>query len=347
MANGLWKKILSRVVLIVLCLPLLAWGVLSLKYGSWPPAINVSLAAIFALGGVVSLMLSPLRRARRTFLAFFLLPLTCFFLMRPSSDREWQPDVAEMPYAEINGNQIVLHNVRYCDYQSETNYTVRYETRTYDLSKLKSADILFSDWGLKVIAHTMLSFGFSDGQYLCISIETRKEVGEEYSALKGFFRQFEITYIAADERDVLKLRTNYRVGEDVYLYRIRVKTLGQLRGVFLDYMQRMNGLHEHAEWYNALTDNCMTSGFRILHKHAARGRAELHWSVIANGYADKHAYDTGALDSSLPFDEFKRLSRINDRAIGAGDATDFSMRIREGIPGMDWMPREGDLDDTY
>jgi len=342
--RALWVRILARLAWMIFCLPFLAWGVLALHFGSWPLWVNNSLAALFGLGGIVSLFLSPHRRARRVFAICFLLPLICFiFLMKPSHNREWQPDVAELPYAEISGDQVILHNVRFCDYRSETNFTVRYETRTYDLSKLTSADIMFSDWGLKVIAHTMLSFGFSDGQYLCVSIETRKEVGEEYSALKGFFRQFELTYIAADERDVLKLRTNYRVGEDVYLYRMRVKTLGQIRGAFLDYMQRMNSLRERAEWYNALTDNCMTSGFRILRQHAAKGRMDLHWSVIANGYADKRAYDKGSLDTSLPFDEFKQRSRINDRAKAAADDPDFSAQIRAGIPGLEWMPREGDL----
>jgi hypothetical protein len=228
--------------------------------------------------------------------------------------------------------------VRNCDYISETNFSVTYETRTYDLSRMKSADILFSDWGLNYIAHTMLSFGFEGGEVLCVSIETRKEVGETYSALKGFFRQYELIYIAADERDVVRLRTNYRQGEDVYLYRLRVASVGQIRDAFLDYLNRMNGLRDHAEWYNALTDNCMTSGFRIMKKHAAAGRADLRWSVVLNGYAADHAYTTGALDTSLPFDELKHRSRINARARAAGDAPDFSERIREGVPGMDWMP---------
>jgi len=336
--RAFWRRILARVALIACAAPFVAWGVLVFYFGSWPHTVNYCLAALFALGSGVALTLSPIRRAWRALLACFLLPLACFFLMRPSADRAWQPDVAQMPYAEIAGNQIVLHNVRFCEYQSETNFTVRYETRAYELSKLQSADIIFSDWGLKVIAHTMISFGFAGGDYLCVSIECRKEVGETYSALKGFFRQYEMTYIAADERDVLKLRTNYRVGEDVYLYRLRVKTAGKLRGTFLDYLERMNSLHERAEWYNALTDNCMTSGFRILRQHAAKGRADLHWSVIANGYAAQHAYATGALDATLPFGELKRRSRINDRAKAAGDAPDFSAQIRAGMPGMTWKP---------
>jgi hypothetical protein len=334
----LWKRLLARILLILVLAPFVAWGVLVFVFGSWPAAVEKPLALLYALASAVVLLLMSLRRAWLGFGALFAVPLVCFFLMRPSNDRNWQPDVALTPYAEINGDKVVLHNVRNCTYASETNFTVRYETRTYDLSRLKSADIMFSDWGLEVIAHTMLSFGFEGGDTLCVSIETRKEVGEAYSALKGFFRQYELIYIAADERDVVGLRTNYREGEDVFLYRVRVVSRSQIRAAFLDYLSRMNELHDQAEWYNALTDNCMTSGFRILRKHAASGRADLHWSVVLNGLAAEHAYTTGALDTSLPFDELKRRSRVNERARAAGDAVDFSARIREGMPGMDWVP---------
>jgi hypothetical protein len=336
----LWRRLLLRLVLILALGPFAAWGVLAFVYGSWPRWVDQPLASLYGLGSAAALLLLPPRRALPVFGGLLAVPLASFFLMRPTNDRTWQPDVARLPYAEINGDKVVLHNVRNCDYQSETNYVVRYETRTYDLSQLKSADILFSDWGLKIIAHTMLSFGFAGGEYLCVSIETRKEVGEAYSALKGFFRQYELIYIAADERDVVRLRTNCREGEDVYLYRLRVISRRQMRDAFLDYLGRMNRLREHAEWYNAVTDNCMTSGFRIMRKHAAAGRADWHWSVILNGYAPEHAYTAGVLDTAWPFDELKRRSRINDRARAAGEAEDFSARIREGMPGMDWVPRD-------
>jgi len=150
-----------------------------------------------------------------------------------------------------------------------------------------------------------------------------------------------LIYIAADERDVVRLRTDCREGEDVYLYRLRVVSIDRIRDAFRDYLGRMNQLHDRAEWYNAVADNCMTSGYRIMRKHSAPGRADLHWSVIFNAYAPDHAYTTGALDTSLPFDELKRRSRVNDRARAAGDAEDFSARIREGMPGMDWVPEEG------
>lgn len=338
----LWRRIIGRVALILALAPFVAWGVLVFVFGNWPRWIDQPMAVLYGLGSAAALLLLPTRRALGVFAGLFAIALACFHLMRPANNRPWQPDVAAMPYAEIDGSQVVLHNVRNCTYVSATNYTVRYETRTYDLSRLSSADILFTDWGLKGVAHTMMSFGFEGGDYLCVSIETRKEVGETYSALKGFFRQYELIYIAADERDVVRLRTDYREGEDVYLYRLRVVSIDQIRSAFLDYLHRMNQLHSRPEWYNALSDNCMTSGFRILRKHAASGRADLHWSVILNGFAPDHAYTTGVLDTTLPFDELKRRSRINDRARAAGGAADFSASIREGLPGMDWMPKGGE-----
>ncbi|MDD2601009.1 MAG: DUF4105 domain-containing protein [Kiritimatiellae bacterium] len=336
----LWLRALERLSLFLMLAPFAVWGVLVFFFSSWPGWIGRPLGVFYALANMAILLL-PIRRALCAFIGLFIIPLACFHLMRPSNSRAWQPDVTMVPYAEIDGDKVTLYNVRNCSYVNETNFTVHYETRSYDVSQLKSADILFTDWGPKDIAHTMLSFGFEGGDYLCVSIETRKEVGETYSALKGFFRQYELIYIASDERDVVRLRTNFRKGESVYLYRLQVVSLDHIRDALREYLLRMNQLHERAEWYNAMTDNCMTSAFRIMKKHAAKGRADLHWSVILNGYAPNHAYTTGVLDRSLPFDELKRRSLVNSRAQAAGQAADFSAKIREGMPGMDWLPGSG------
>jgi hypothetical protein len=233
---------------------------------------------------------------------------------------------------------VTVRNVRNCRYVSETNFVVRYETRLYDLAKLRTADIFLVDWGLHKVAHTMLSFGFEDGQYLCFSIETRKEVGENYSAVRGLFRQYEVIFVAADERDLVGLRTNFRTGEEVRLYRMVHAPPAAVRGAFLDYLARINGLARKPEWYNALTENCMVGFFQIARHHAVKGRGRWHWSVILNGYADRHAYENGALDASLPFEELRARSVVNARARAAGDSPDFSARIREGLPGCGAPP---------
>jgi hypothetical protein len=202
------------------------------------------------------------------------------------------------------------------------------------LSKLKGIDVMLTDWGLKYIAHTMISFAFEGDQYLCFSIETRKEKGETYSAVKGFFRQYELIYIAGDERDLIRLRTNFRKGENVYLYRVRAASPDNARRVLRGYLKRITRLHEQPRWYNALTENCMTSAFRLAREHSSEKR-KWHWTIILNGFADRYAYENGRVDTSLPFDELKRLSLINERALAAGDKPDFSKKIRQGLPGME------------
>src|SRR5262249_16303092 len=223
---------------------------------------------------------------------------------------------------------LVIQNVRNFDYRSETDFTERWEERTFDLAKLQGADLFLSYWGSPSIAHTIVSWDFGDGQHLAISIETRKERGESYSALLGFFRQYELYYVVADERDVIGVRTNHR-GERVYLYHVRLPP-ERSRALLLDYLKEVNQLTEEPRWYNALTHNCTTT----IREHAARVGPVQPWSwqILANGYLDQLWYERGVLDNSLPFAELKARSDITERAKAADGAADFSARIRDGLP---------------
>lgn len=334
LCGSVWRRGAGRFCAFVLAAPFWVWGVFALRYGSWPESVCVTLAVLYGIAQAGILALAPLRRVLPLSACAFLLPLAAFHIMRPSNDRTWQPDVAQLPVAEISGDRVKVHHVRNCLYRSETNFVVRYETREYDLAKLRSADIFLVDWGLHKVAHAMVSFGFEDGQYLCFSIETRKEVGEGYSAFKGLFRQYEVIFVAGDERDLVGLRTNFRQGETARIYRMVNAPRDAIRGAFLEYLDRLNGLAVRPEWYNALTENCMVGFFQIARRHAAKGRLRWHWSVILNGYADRHAYETGALDTTLPFDELRARSIVNDRARAAGVSPAFSALIRAGVPGM-------------
>jgi hypothetical protein len=189
-------------------------------------------------------------------------------------------------------------------------------------------DLFLCYWGDRLIAHTMLSFGFTDGRHLCISIETRKEKTENYSALRGFFKQYELIYVVGDERDLVRLRTNYR-HEDVYLYRLKASP-ALVRAVLLDYLKCINQLRERPEWYNALTSNCTTNIRGHTKPYAPHARWD--WRLLANGYIDEMIYDRGVVDRHLSFPELRERSRINERARKAGDAADFSRQIREGLP---------------
>jgi hypothetical protein len=296
--------------------------------------LRLPLAVIFGLGMVAVWIF--VRRPWKLVVtaAGFVVVVSWWFTLQPSNNRDWLPDVAGLPYADINGNQVVIHNIRNCDYRTETNFTVQYYDKTYDLAALRTVDLYLVTWGSPDIAHTMVSFGFTNGDYVCFSIETRKEKGEEYSAVKGLFRQFELTYIVADERDVVRLRTNYRQGEEACLYRLQVPP-EQGRKLFLDYLRRVNELHEHAEWYNALTDNC-TTGIRF--QRDAADRAPWNWRMLLNGHLDELLYERGTIVTNLSFAELKKVSNINARAKAADAAADFSQQIRKGLPGFDETP---------
>jgi hypothetical protein len=260
--------------------------------------------------------------------------LAWWLSLKPSNHRAWQPDAAQTAWAESNGDQITIHNFRNCDYRSEGDYSPRWEIRSYDLSRLQSVDLFLSYWGSSWIAHPIVSFDFGAQGHVAISVEPRKEVGKVYSAVRGFFRYNELIYVVGDERDVVRLRSNYREHEDVYLFRTRV-TPQQGRLIFLDYLRHGNHLRDHPEWFNALTNNCTNN---IPFAGAESGQRRLSsWDgrVLLNGHVDRMLFEHGDLAGSLPFADLKREARINPAARAADQAPDFSDRIRAGRPGFE------------
>jgi hypothetical protein len=333
--RSLWRRLIwiaFRILFGAVLLGMGAWSTMAVYYSNLPAAwLRLLAAGGFAIGAIVLFVrVRPMWLARCIFLGAFAGIVAWFLWTPPSNNRDWQPDVAILPYAEINGDTVAIHNIRNCDYRSETDYTVRHYDKTFDLDRLRTVDLYLVTWGSPDIAHTMVSFGFAHGDYVCFSIETRKTKGQDYSAVKGFFRQFELTYIIADERDVVRLRTNYRRGEEVCLYRLQMSP-EQGRKLFLDYLRRTNELHEHAEWYNAITDNCTTA---IRAQRAAADRAPWNWRMLLNGHLDELLYERGTIVTNLPFPELKKLSNINARARAADKDPDFSTRIREKLPGI-------------
>jgi hypothetical protein len=249
--------------------------------------------------------------------------------IHPSSDKDWAADVARMPHGEIAGNVLTLHDVRSFTFRSESDYDVLYETRSYDLSQIVGVDLFLSYWGSPAIAHTIVSWEFANGDHLAISIETRKDKSQTYSAVAGFFKQYEIIYVAGDERDLVQLRTNHRA-ENVYLYRLAASP-ARARALLEDYLATMNDLAEHPAFYNALTDNCTTS----IHTHVQHlnpSGSPLDWRLLANGYLDEMLYEQGSVNASLPFPELRAKSSIDARAKAADGRPDFSARIRDDLP---------------
>lgn len=328
-------KIIFRICLLLMA----GWATLAILYSNLPGGLRPWVAGIFAIGSLVALIgWYSDRRTRLGFLAVFSLVLLYWLIMPPANNRNWQSDLAKLAWAEIAGDSVTIHNIRNCDYRTETDFTVRHYDRTFNLSKLKGIDFFLVYWGSPKIAHTMMSFYFEGQGNVCFSIETRKEKGEDYSTVKGFFRQYEIIYVVADERDLVRLRTNYREkgkGEDVYLYRLNATPVFA-REVFLSYLREVNQLKERPQWYNALTGNCTTS----IRQHTIpyNPDARLDWRLIVNGYLDEMLYERKSIDTSLPFAELKKLSYINPKAKAADKDPDFSQLIRVGLPGMEVNP---------
>jgi hypothetical protein len=259
----------------------------------------------------------------------FALVAVWWLTLKPSNDRPWQPDVAQTAWAEINGDEVTVHNVRNCEYRTETDFTTHWETRTVLLSQITGMDLAIMYWGSPWMAHPIVSFRFADALPLCFSIETRKAIGQSYSAVRGLFRQYTLIYVLADERDSIRVRSNYRHGEDVYLYRT-LASPAQARVRFLEYVAAINSLRDHPRWYNAITTNCTTN---IRTQRPTSQRAPWDWRMLVNGKADEMLYERHVIATGgLPFSELKQSSLINKRARAADQDPDFSRLIREELP---------------
>lgn len=312
-----------------------AWGALALYYSDLASAVpRIALATLFAVLGLTTLALLGWRpwrwRALGGFALVFAVLLAWWSGITPSNDRDWKPEVAVLPTASIDGDRVTMHNVRNFDYRSETDFTPRYYDKTFDLRKLQSVDLVASYWAGPAIAHIFLSFGFGRNDYLAVSIERRDQRGEGYSAIKGLFKQYELFYVVADERDVIRLRTNFRRDppEQVYLYPLK-GTAESARRVFREYLREINALREHPEFYNTLTTNC--TGNIWLHARINPGHVPYSWKILASGYVPEYLYEQGRLDTRLSFSELRRRAHINALARKADDAPDFSERIRAGL----------------
>jgi len=327
-----WLRGIVAVLIGLVVAVMTAWAAGAIYYSNLPGG---QLRAGLAIGFVVLTVLAFLflRRRRRTlvgFLVVFALLVVWWLRIPASNQRDWQPEVSVTPWATIDGDRVTIHGVRNLEYRTETDFVPHWEDRTYDLRKLDSADLIAVYWAGKPIAHIMVSFGFEGKDYLAVSIETRKERGESYSTIAGFFKQYELVYIVADERDVIGVRTSYRQPqEDVYVYRLRTPR-ANIHRVFFDYMKTMNELRDRPRFYNTLITNCTTGV--LLHTRVNPETPPMSWKVLLSGYVPDYAYELGRLDTTRPFPELERISRVNDRAHAAGRDPAFSQRIRTGLP---------------
>jgi hypothetical protein len=322
--RGIW--LLFRVLLV-------AWATLAIYYSNLSSAgLRLALAMVFAAVATWLLWLSRDRRAFLVFVVLFLGVVAWWLSISPSHDRPWRPEVAIMPRATIDGDRVHITGVRNFDYRSVDDFTARWEEREVQLSHLTALDFFVSYWskGLVggLVGHTFLSFIFDNAPPLSISIETRPEVGEGFNPVASLFKQFELIYVVGDERDIVRVRTNFRK-ETVYLYRLNT-TPDDARRLFMVYLKRINELADRPEFYHLLSNSCTINIIRYANAAGRSGRFNIRH--LLNGLIDSYLYHSGRVDTTLPFDELRRRSQINEAAQAADDAPDFSERIRASLP---------------
>jgi hypothetical protein len=295
-----------------------------------PDWLKATLAATFIAIGLAAILGMLIRRWRITvvFGVALVALLVWWSTIRPPGAADWAPDVARQVTAQLDGDMLVLTNVRNFEWRSDTDFTEHWETRSYDLSKLRNLDLFMSYWAGPQMAHVIMSFGFEGGDRLAWSIEVRRQQGGEYSPVADAFKTSPLVIIAADERDVVRVRSNVR-HEDVQLYRLAAPPAAA-RSLLAEYVEDANSLAQTPQFYNSLTTNCTTAIVKMA--RAAGTNLPLDWRFIVNGYLPSYLYERGSLATDLPFEQVKALAHIDDRAMAAGSSPAFSRLIRVGVP---------------
>ena len=326
------RRILLVLATLLLVLPATLWGAGALA--AQLPFENPVRGLVIA--GFVAAMLAVtwLLWKRRGIPAFVVTLATWSVLLGwwsnilPSNDRDWQPDMAHIATASINRDILTVNHVRNFTWRSDTDYDEGWETRQYRLSQLRGADLFLSYWAGESIAHAIISFDFADADPLAFSIEIRKQKGEAYSATAGFFKTYELAVIAADERDIVKVRSTVR-GEDVRLYRLDIEQATAL-ALLKQYVALANDVAANPRWYNTLTANCTTVIFRMARR--LDPRVAMDWRILLPGKLPEYLRTHEFVSRAVPLDELVTRARIGPRATGPDPDPDFSQRIRKGVP---------------
>ena len=307
------------------------WATLAIYYSNlpWPP-VRLALAAAFAAFSVWALWMTRRQWARLAFAILLLAVIAWEASIPPSRDRVWRPDVAVMPRAFVDGDRVHLTGVRDFSYRSVDDFTVRHIERDVNIAHLTSMDFFISYWLPEngPVAHTFVSFNFDNAAPLAISIEARPEQGEGYSPIASMFKQFELIYIVAEERDVVGVRVTHRP-EAVFRYPVHADPDG-VRRLFLVYIQRINELADDPEWYSLLKSNCTLNIVR--YGRAAGWTSGFDLRHYLNGWVDRYLYGRGLLGTALPFRDLRARARVQEHLQPGEDAAEFSRRIRRPPP---------------
>ena len=334
MTGAPWENALNVAGTLLVSLPS-AWAALALWFqapgGRRARGCAAASWLLFSAVLVLGIWTSHAAEAMLLFAAAFTILARWWRRILPSNERDWADEVARITTGHTEGSQVVLHNVRNFEWRTPHDYVQRWETRCYDLDLLDSLDMIMSYWSGPAIAHMLISFGFCNGEQLAFSVEVRRARHACYSQLGGFFKAFELSIIAADERDVVRLRTNVR-GEDDYLYRLKVPPHA-IRSLFLAYLDEANALVRTPRFYNTLNVNCTTLVYHMMKRIV--GRLPLDHRILLSGYFPEYVYSVGGMDQRFTLQELRAQGYITPRALKADRSRKFSADIRRGVPAID------------
>ncbi len=327
----LFLTLLIRVLAVLLILGFVIWGV-GATYYEFPGGNTARVAAptLFGLLGLLAALgvfLKWLRPALALFAVATLGLMIWWSTIRPSNDREFAPEVSRLMTGRFDGDKVTITNVRDFEWRSSTDFTPRWQDETFDLGTVRTIDLLMVHWMGPVIAHPIVSFGFEDGRKLAFSIEIRRRKYQEFSAVAGFFRQFEVIVVGADERDMMGLRHNNN--ETVLLFRLRARP-EQARALLTEYLTHANALAVTPQFYNTLTANCTTEIFLLLRR--LTNRFPFDWRILLNGFLPEYLYDNNVLNRAFTMDELRRLGDVSGRYRPGVDSIAFSALLRDGVP---------------
>lgn len=327
-----WKKIVCGVLFLVTASIASLWMILAVWFSNLPgntlPKISALLLSIVVLA---TLKLSKNRKYASGIISGLLVVIfPWWILILPSNVRDWHPSATQLTTTEFSesSDTIAIRNIRNFEYRSSEDFDIRYYDKDIDLDEVKAVDFIVSYWGNTSIAHTLLSFGFEDGYQLAVSIEIRPEVGESYHPLAGMFKQYELIYVIGDERDLIRLRTNYR-NEETYLYRSTASP-EQARSLLIDILSRANQLASEPAFYGTIRQNCTTSLVQHINQVLVDD-IPFSGRLLFNGYSDSLAYSRGNIRQDLPFEDLKAACYISEIARSLGTDPEFSRKIREHI----------------
>ncbi|MFC4761664.1 Lnb N-terminal periplasmic domain-containing protein [Dyella koreensis] len=304
------------------------WGALALWYRlPGGTAVQATGSVLWSVAVIVLVVFAVLRHSwlpLGIYVLMYVALLGWWSTLVPSNNRVWADDVSHLLSGQVTGSLVTLTNVRNFHWRTDDDYDIHWETRSYDLDHLASADAVLSYWGSPAIAHAMISFGFDDGRHVVFSVEIRKKRGEQFSSIGGFFRQFETILVAADENDIIRVRTNVR-GEDDYLYPLRMDKPA-MRALFLSYVRTADELVETPAFYNTIASNCTT----LVYGMAKKIDPGLPWDIrlLMTGYLPEYLHKVGAVDTSIPVEQLRQRARITDKARNSPSDADFSKAIR-------------------